>query len=98
MVNREEIYRYFDYAYATTIHRAQGSTITAPYSINDWNDRLSKKLKYVAVSRTSDKENIQINPKWEHRIPVIKTKNTWELDRKSMIETLKEGGWFPKKK
>ena len=98
VVNREEIYRYFDYAYATTIHRAQGSTITAPYSINDWNDRLSKKLKYVAVSRTSDKENIQINPRWEHRIPVIKTKNTWELDRKSMIETLKEGGWFPKKK
>lgn len=98
VINREDLYKCFDYAYATTIHRSQGSTITAPYSINDWNDRLSKKLKYVAVSRTSDKDNIQINPRWEHRIPVIKTKNSWDLDRKVMLDTLKEGRWFPKKK
>ena len=98
VINREDLYTCFDYAYAITIHRSQGSTITAPYSINDWNDRLSRKLKYVAVSRTSDKENIQINPKWEHRVPVIKTKNSWELNRRLMIETIKEGRWFPKKK
>ena len=98
VIDREQLYRNFDYAYATTIHRSQGSTITSPYSINDWNDRLSKKLKYVAVSRTSDKANIQINPKWEHRVPVIKTKNSWDLDRKRMIEALKQGRWFPKRK
>lgn len=98
VVNREEIYRYFDYGYASTIHRAQGSTIETDYSINDWDDRLSKKLKYVAVSRTTDKDNIQINPRWEHRIPTIKAKNSWELDRKRMIEAIKEGRWFPKKK
>ena len=98
VIDREEIYKYFDYAYATTIHRAQGSTIDAPYSINDWNDRLSKKLKYVAVSRTSDRGNIQINRRWEHKIPVKKTKNAWELDRNVLLETFKEGRWFPKKK
>lgn len=98
VVNREEIYRYFDYGYASTIHRAQGSTIETEYSINDWDDRLSKKLKYVAVSRTTDKDNIQINPRWEHKIPTIKAKNSWELDRKRMIEAIKEGRWFPKKK
>lgn len=98
VINREELYRHFDYAYATTIHRAQGSTINAPYSINDWSDSLSKKLKYVALSRTSDKDNIQINPPWEHKVPVIKTKNSWELDRRGMIEALKEGLWFPKRK
>jgi len=49
----------FYVAYAMTIHKSQGSTFNQPYTIHQWN-RLDEKLKYVAISRTTKKEFINI--------------------------------------
>ena len=44
-------------AYCLTIHKSQGCTFDKPYSIYEW-DVLDEKLKYVAMSRATKKENI----------------------------------------
>jgi len=53
-------------AFCITIHKSQGSTFDRPYVIWDFknnpdcNERLGRKLRYVAISRTSKKENIYL--------------------------------------
>ena len=49
----------FYVAYAITIHKCQGETYDTPYTIHEW-ERLNKRLKYVALSRATDKNLINI--------------------------------------
>jgi len=50
----------FSIAFCMTIHRAQGQTFNHNYTIYEW-ERLDKRLKYVALSRATDKKYIHIN-------------------------------------
>ena len=48
-------------AYAITIYKSQGSTFDHPYTIHEWNHPLFDNiLKYVALSRSSALENINV--------------------------------------
>ena len=49
----------FYVGYAITIHKSQGSTFDYPYTIHEWNT-LDDKLKYVALSRATNKNLINI--------------------------------------
>ena len=46
-------------AYCITIHCSQGKTFKEPYSIHEWN-KLCGRLKYVALSRSTLMENINV--------------------------------------
>ena len=51
----------FYVAYCITIHKCQGATFDHPYTIHDWDHpRFDHRLKYVALSRTTKLENINI--------------------------------------
>jgi ATP-dependent exoDNAse (exonuclease V) alpha subunit len=54
-----EFQRMFYVAYAITIHKCQGETYNEPYTIHEW-ERLDRRLKYVALSRATDKKLINI--------------------------------------
>jgi 5-methylcytosine-specific restriction endonuclease McrA len=51
--------RYFYPAYCITTHKMQGETIKKPYTIHEF-DRMDQRLKYVALTRGTCKENINI--------------------------------------
>ena len=51
--------RNFCVAFCITIHSSQGGTIVTPYTIHEF-DRMDKPLKYVALSRSTSKNNINI--------------------------------------
>ncbi len=109
-ITRTMLYRHFDYAYAMTIHRSQGSSFDSEYTINDYDtllrDSAGNKILYVALSRTTKAKNIQINQfggtakqGWESRIPLKLDKSGGRsFDREAMRKAVKEGRWFPKKK
>ena len=106
-ITRTMLYKHFDYAYAMTIHRSQGSSFDSDYTINDYDtlkrDSAGNKILYVALSRTTNSKFIQINQfggvGWESRIPLKLDKSGGRsFDRELMRKTLKEGRWFPKKK
>ena len=106
-ITRTMLYKHFDYAYAMTIHRSQGSSFDSEYTINDYDtlkrDSAGNKILYVALSRTTNSKYIQINQfggvGWESRIPLKLDKSGGRsFDRELMRKTLKEGRWFPKKK
>ena len=59
IIELNDFQRLFYVAYAITIHRCQGETYNRPYTIHEW-ERLDKRLKYVALSRTTKKEFINI--------------------------------------
>jgi ATP-dependent exoDNAse (exonuclease V) alpha subunit len=46
-------------AYCITIHRSQGATFNFPYTIHEFN-RLGKKLRYVALTRSTNMNFINI--------------------------------------
>jgi ATP-dependent exoDNAse (exonuclease V) alpha subunit len=50
---------FFYPAYCITIHKSQGQSYNFPYSIHEWN-RLDKRLKYVALTRSTDIKFINI--------------------------------------
>jgi ATP-dependent exoDNAse (exonuclease V) alpha subunit len=51
----------FYVAYAITIYKSQGSTFDKPYTIHEWNHPMfNERLKYVALSRATLKEYINI--------------------------------------
>ena len=51
----------FYVAYCLTIHKCQGCTFDHPYTIHEWDHpRFDERLKYVALSRTTKIENINI--------------------------------------
>lgn len=64
-VRADKLYKCFNYNYASTVHRSQGSTYDEPYSIWEWDlmkmtGSEGNALRYVAVSRTKSKQHINI--------------------------------------
>ena len=55
----QDFQRLFRPAYCVTIHCAQGKTFKEPYSIHEWH-KLDRRLIYVALSRSTLKENINL--------------------------------------
>jgi ATP-dependent exoDNAse (exonuclease V) alpha subunit len=55
----EEFQKLFYAAYCITIHASQGCTFDYEYTINEWS-RLNKNAKYVALTRSSKLEYINI--------------------------------------
>jgi len=56
----QDFNKYFYLAYCITVHASQGETFNQPYTIYDWK-RMCKRGKYVALSRATKLENIQIH-------------------------------------
>lgn len=53
--------RLFYVAYCITIHKSQGTTFDFPYTIHEWSHKkFDARLKYVALSRTTNLENINV--------------------------------------
>ena len=54
--------RLFYVAYCITIHKSQGSSFDFPYTIHEWRHTrfCSRLIKYVALSRTTNLENINV--------------------------------------
>ena len=46
-------------SYSFTVHSCQGMSIDKPYTIYEW-ERMHKKLKYVALSRATKEEHINV--------------------------------------
>ena len=60
MIIKADQFQYlFRIGYAFTTHSSQGLSIDKPYTIHEFN-RMSKKLKYVALSRSTKHEYINI--------------------------------------
>ena len=59
IINAENFQYLFRIGYAFTTHSSQGMSIDKPYTIHEFN-RMSKKLKYVALSRSTKHEYINI--------------------------------------
>jgi hypothetical protein len=53
-------FKYFDLAYCITVHKSQGSTYDFEYTIYEYS-RFDKKLLYTAMSRSTQKGNINFN-------------------------------------
>ena len=64
VVSVVKLYKDFTYNYATTIHKSQGDTIDQDYNVWEWDEmgqsHQGNALRYVAVSRTTEKKNIHI--------------------------------------
>ena len=58
-MDTKDFQRHFYVAYAITIHKSQGQTYNKPYTIHEYN-RLDKRLRYVALSRATKQEYINI--------------------------------------
>ena len=58
-ININEINKLFYLGFCCTTHRAQGETIDTNYTIYEWG-KMNTKLRYVALSRSTDKKNINI--------------------------------------
>ena len=58
-IKADEFQKLFRIGYAFTTHSAQGMSIDKPYTIHEFN-RMDQKLKYVALSRATKYENINI--------------------------------------
>jgi len=50
----------FHLAFCMTVHKSQGQTFKEAYNICEW-DRYDERMKYVALSRATDKKYIHIN-------------------------------------
>ena len=61
-VETKMFHKYFYLGFCITLHASQGSTFNKPYTIYDWKFKhFSNRAKYVALSRGTSKENIQIH-------------------------------------
>ena len=58
-ITNEQFQKTFYPAYCITIHSAQGATFNFPYTIHEWS-RLSTKLKYVALTRATRMDHVNI--------------------------------------
>ena len=58
-ININEINKLFYLGFCFTTHRAQGETIDTNYTIYEW-DKMDTKLRYVALSRATNKKYINI--------------------------------------
>ena len=59
VIDPKDFNKYFNVAFAMTIHKSQGSTFDYSYTIHEW-EMLDDALKYVALSRATDIKNINI--------------------------------------
>jgi ATP-dependent exoDNAse (exonuclease V) alpha subunit len=59
VIHADQFQKLFRIGYAFTTHSSQGLSIDKPYTIHEFN-RMSKKLKYVALSRSTKYEYINI--------------------------------------
>ena len=59
IIHKDDFQKLFRVGYCFTCHSVQGRSIDKPYTIHEW-ERMHKKLKYVALSRATKKENINI--------------------------------------
>ena len=59
LLSQEQFKSIFYPAYCITIHAAQGCSYNFPYTIHEW-DRLNKKLKYTALTRSTCLEYVNI--------------------------------------
>lgn len=55
----EDFQKFFFVSYAITIHKSQGDTIKKSFTIHEW-DKLDSRLKYVALSRATTCDHINI--------------------------------------
>jgi ATP-dependent exoDNAse (exonuclease V) alpha subunit len=55
----DDFQKYFYPSYCITCHKSQGSTIDESYTIHEFN-KMHHKLRYVALSRATKLENINI--------------------------------------
>jgi len=61
IIDINKFHKYFYLGFCITIHASQGETFTQPYTIYDWGFKhFCKKAKYVALSRATSINNIQI--------------------------------------
>ena len=60
-INKDDFQYLFYLAYCITVCRSQGSTFNTSYTIHEW-WRMDKRLKYVALSRSSNIKHINIVP------------------------------------
>ena len=58
-INTKDFHKFFYLGFCLTIHASQGETFKDKYTIHDWY-HLCEKGKYVALSRGTKLENIQI--------------------------------------
>lgn len=58
-IKADEFQHFFYIAYASTIHKSQACTFDFSYTIHEW-EKLDTRLKYVALSRATNKEKINI--------------------------------------
>jgi 5-methylcytosine-specific restriction protein A len=62
IITKKDFHRFFYIAFCITVHTSQGETFNVPYTIYDWDFyRFCKKAKYVAMSRATSIENVQIH-------------------------------------
>jgi len=59
-IELKEFQDLFNIAFCMTIHKSQGQTFDKDYNIYEW-EKLDNRLKYVALSRSTDVKNIYIN-------------------------------------
>ena len=55
----QDFTKYFNVAFCVTCHKAQGCSFDHPYTIYEWN-RFDSRLKYVALSRSTKREYIDL--------------------------------------
>ena len=55
----DKFQKFFYVAYCITTHKSQGSTFNHGYTIHEY-DKFDSRLKYVALSRSTDIKNINI--------------------------------------
>ena len=61
-IKLSDFHKFFYIGFCITIHTSQGDTFDSKYTIYDWrHPRFCNKAKYVAVSRATNINNIQIN-------------------------------------
>ena len=58
-IDKVEFNKLFNLSFCITIHKSQGISLNKKYAIYEWS-KLNKKLKYVALSRATDYNNINI--------------------------------------
>ena len=79
--------KYFYLAYCITAHASQGETFKEPYTIYDWK-MMSERARYVALSRGTEKDNIQIFSDKSQADQVNDTDNTFELVENVSIDVI----------
>jgi 5-methylcytosine-specific restriction protein A len=55
----DDFKKLFNPAYAITCHKSQGTTFNHAYTVHEWN-KMSTRMKYVALSRSTDLAHINI--------------------------------------